>query len=128
MDQPDKNVLLTPKISITPKDIEEIPALKDLKDAIDIMKEQEAKATGKKKYKLKKWLIEMYQEQYTIKSLAKQTVFTSNVVKSFAHSSFPDKIYIDDNKMPHNDGLVSFFNPKHISALLCNYSMLKQES
>lgn len=50
----DKNVLLTPKISISPKDIAEIPALKDLQDAIEIIKEQEKKATGKKKYKLKK--------------------------------------------------------------------------
>ena len=50
----DKNVLLTPKISISPKDVAEIPALKDLQDAIEIIKEQEKKAKGKKKYKLKK--------------------------------------------------------------------------
>lgn len=124
----DKNVLLTPKVSISPKDVAEIPALKDLKDAIEVIKEQESRATGKRKFKLKKWLIEMYQEQYTIKNLAKQPMFSSGAVRSFAKSDFPDKIYFDENGMPVNDGLVSFFNPKHLSALLCNYSALKQES
>ena len=125
----DKNVLLTPKVSISPKDIAEIPALKDLTEAIETVKKQEKKATGKKKYNLKKQLIEMYQEQYTIKNTVKQPMFNSNVVKSFAKSEFPDKIYIDENtKLPINKGPVSFFNPHHISALLCNYSLLKQES
>jgi hypothetical protein len=50
----DKNVLLTPKISITEKDVAEIPALKQLKESIAIMEEMEKKATGKKKFKLKK--------------------------------------------------------------------------
>ena len=50
----DKNVLLTPKIAISPKDVAEIPDLKDLQDAIEIVKKQEKKATGKKKYNLKK--------------------------------------------------------------------------
>ena len=124
----DKNVLLTPKISISPKDIAEIPALKDLTDAIELVKKQEKNATGKRKYALKKQLIEMYQEQYTIKNTVKQVTFNSNSVKSFAKSSFPDDIYIDEETgLPVNKGVVSFFNPEHISALLCNYSALKEE-
>ena len=124
----DKNVLLTPKISISPKDVAEIPALKDLQDAIEIIKEQEKKATGKKKYKLKKWLIEMYQEQYTIKNTVKQPMFSPNVVKSMAKADFSENITIDENGMPQSDCLCSLFNPKHVSALLCNYSALKAES
>ena len=49
----DKNVILTPKVSITEKDIEEIQPLRQLKDAIEIVREQEKKATGKRKYLLK---------------------------------------------------------------------------
>ena len=124
----DKNVLLTPKISISPKDVAEIPALQDLKDAIEIVKNQEKKATGKRKYKLKKSLIEMYQEQYTIKNTVKQPIYTTNTAaKTFVKSTFNDDIYIDENGMPQNRGMCSFFNPKHLSALLCNYSALKQE-
>ena len=124
----DKNVLLTPKISISPKDVAEIPALAELKDAIEVVKAQEKKATGKTKYKLKKTLIEMYQEQYTIKNTVKQPIFSTNAVKSFIHSNFDETITIDENGLPQSNGICSFFNPKHISALLCNYSALKGES
>ncbi|MGN0992922.1 MAG: hypothetical protein ACI4PE_03285 [Bacilli bacterium] len=124
----DKNVILTPKVSITEKDLEEIKPLRDLKEAIDIVKEQEKQATGKKKFLLKKQLIEMCQSQYTIKGEYKQPIYGSNMIKSFARSDFADKITIDENGEPHNDGLVSFFNPKHLSALLCNYSTLKEEA
>ena len=47
----DKNVLLTHKKEITDKDLEEIKALRDLKEAIKILEEQEKKATGKKRYR-----------------------------------------------------------------------------
>ena len=124
----DKNVLLTPKISISPKDVAEIPALADLTEAIENVKGQVSRASGKRKYNLKKQLIEMCQEQYTIKNTVKQPMFTSNAVKSFAHSDFSENITFNDNGIPVSDGICSFFNPKHLSALLCNYSALKQES
>ena len=50
----DKNVLLTPKIAITQKDIDEIEPLKQLREAIEMVREQEKKATGKRKFLLKK--------------------------------------------------------------------------
>jgi len=124
----DKNVLLTPKVSITPKDVAEMPALSDLKCAIDTVKQQEKNAKGKNKYKLKKQLIEMYQEQYTIKNDIRQPMAFSNTIKSFARADFNEEIIINENGLPESKGLCSLFNPKHISVLLCNYSMLKQES
>ena len=124
----DKNVLLTPKVAITPKDVAEIPALAELKQSIESVKRQEQKASGKNKYKLKKMLIEMYQEQYTIKNIVKQPVFATNAVKSFVYTRFDEHITINESGMPVSDCICSFFNPKHISILLCNYSALKQES
>ena len=124
----DKNVILTPKVSITSKDIAEIPELKSLKESIAILKEKESHTTGKVRYQLKKWLIELYQEQYTIKNSIKQPIFSSNIIKSFARSEFLDEYDFLDSGMPHNHGLCSFFNPTHLSALLCNYSLLKEES
>ena len=41
---------------------------------------------------------------------------------------FWDACYLDESGTPHNDGPVSLFNPKHIEALLCNYSALRQEA
>lgn len=124
----DKNVLLTPKVSITQKDINEIEPLKQLKEAIEMVKEQEKKAAGKKKYLLKRQLIEMCQDQYVIKDNYKQPIKVANIVKSFAVADLTDDIEIDKDGEPVNHGFVSLFNPKHISALLCNYSVLKQES
>lgn len=124
----DKNVLLTPKISITEKDIAEIQPLQQLKEAIEQVREQEKKATGKRKYLLKKQLIEMCQDQYVIKTEYKPPLKVANVVKSFVMADLSDDIEITADMEPVNHGLLSFFDPKHISALLCNYSALKQEA
>lgn len=124
----DKNVILTPKVSITKQDIEEIKPLRDLRDAIEIVKEQEKKASGKRKFLLKKQIIEMCQNQYTIKGDFKQPMYGSNTIKSFTKADLHDDIVIDAAGEPHNRGFISFFNPKHISALLCNYSALKEDS
>ena len=124
----DKNVLLTPKISITQKDVEEIQPLQQLKEAIEMVKEQEKKATGKRKFLLKKQLIEMCQDQYVIKSEYKPPLKVANVIKSFVMADLSDDIEITADMEPVNHGLISFFDPKHISALLCNYSVLKEEA
>ena len=124
----DKNVLLTPKLQITQQDLEEIEPLRELKATIDLIKEQEKKATGKKKYLLKKQIIEMCQNQYLIKSEYKPPVYSSNTIKSFVKADFTEHITINEEGEPESDGLISFFNPKHLSALLCNYSLLKQEA
>lgn len=123
-----KNILLTPKLAITQQDIEEIPPLKDLKEAIELLEKQEKAATGKKKFLLKKQLIEMRQNQYVIKSEFKAPTYSNNTVKSFIKADLADRFSFDEEGEPINDGLLSFFNPRHISALLCNYSALKEES
>lgn len=124
----DKNVLLTHKKEITDKDLEEIKALRDLKEAIKILEEQEKKASGKKRYKLKKWLIEMHQEQYVIKDSYKPTMASSGAaVKNLTKISLDEHITIDEKGEPVSDCAISFFNPTHVCALLCNYSALKQD-
>ena len=50
----DKNVILTPKVSITPKDVAEIPELQALKESIEIIKDKGVRANGKEKYQLKR--------------------------------------------------------------------------
>lgn len=124
----DKNVLLTHKVSITEKDIEEIKPLKDLRESIAAVEKMMENATGKRKFKLKKNLIEMHQEQYTIKNMHKQTMVPSNIVRSISKTDLSENITIDENGEPVSDGPISFFNHKHMSALLCNYSALKQDS
>ena len=124
----DKNILFTPKISITQEDIETIPPLKELREAIEKVEAAEKRATGKKKFLLKKQLIEMRQDQYVIKNSYKQPIYCINGIKSFAKLDLSENITIDENGEIHTDCLISIFNPKHISLLLCNYSKLKEET
>lgn len=124
----DKNIIFTPKICITQKDVDKIPALKNLKKAIEIVEKQEKAATGKRKFMLKKQLIEMRQDQYVIKNSYRQPMYFTNAIKSFSKTNFDEKIEITKDGEVKSDGLVSFFNSKHISALLCNYSKLKEDS
>lgn len=124
----DKNIIFTPKISITQKDLNEIPALRDLRAAIEVVEKQEKAAKGKRKFLLKKQLIEMRQDQYVIKNAYRQPMYFMNAIKSFSKTLLDEKITITEKGEVKSNGLVSLFDSKHISALLCNYSRLKEEA
>ena len=74
-------------------------------------------------------LIEMRKDQYEIKSIYNKPIRCVHLIKSFTRINLEDKIYIDEKTgKVINEGYVSFFDPKHVSALLCNYSKLKEDS
>ena len=122
----DKNVLLTPKYQITQEDIDSIPELKKLRDEIEKVEKQWEQAKGKKKYLLKKQIIQMRQDQYVIKSAYKPVTYCLNLVKTLSCLDLSDKLEIDEKGNIVNKGLISLFNPAHVSLLLCNYSKLKE--
>lgn len=62
-----RDTLLTPKISITPQDLSEIPLLRQLRDTITTWEAALRKATGRDAFIIKKALIEMRKDQYLIK-------------------------------------------------------------
>ena len=121
----DKNIILTPKISITQEDLDSIPALAELRQEINKLESRLKTARGKKRYLLQKQLIQMRQDQYVIKMAYKQPITCLNATKSFHNMVFDDKISIENNEIK-DKSLFSFTNTKHISALLCNYSRLKE--
>lgn len=122
----DKNVLLTPKYQITPEDIEQIPALKQLREQIQKVEQQEKKARGKKKFLLKKQIIQMRQDQYVIKSAYRPVTYSLNLIRSIPTLDLTDYITINEKGDIVNKGLISLFNPVHVSILLCNYSKIKE--
>ena len=124
----DKNVLLTPKVEITDEDIENIPGLKELRENIKIIEEQAKRATGKSKYLLKKQLIEMRKDQYTLKNIFKQPMYCAPSSKGVNKIDLFEQRYVDENGNPQSTGLITFFNPKHIAAILANYNALKIET
>lgn len=123
-----KNQLLTPKISITDSDLAEIEPLRRLRETITQLEEAEKKAYGKKKHLLKKFIIEKRQEQYVIKSFFKPPIALQHPAFSIPNTYYNEHIKVTDDNDVISDGPISLFNPLHISALLRNYSFLKQES
>lgn len=123
----DKSIRLTQKKEISAADLAEIPELQQLKESISIIEKLEAGAQGKDRYRLKKWLIELHQEQYIIKDIFKPSMSANAIAKSVAQMDLGENITIDENGEPHSDGRITLFNPTHVSALLCNYSALKDE-
>lgn len=123
----DKNIIFQHKQEITQEDIETIPGLKELREAIDQVEAAGKIATGRKKYLLKKQLIEMRKDQYILKNSAKPSMFIAPTPKGLNKIDLSERKYIDENGDPQSTGLISFFNPAHISAILCNYNALQIE-
>lgn len=123
-----KNVIFTPKISITEQDLKDIPELRELKEVIARLEESVKKATGKNAFKLKQMLIEKRQEQYIIKNAFKPPIRFTHLTKSFSQIDLSENIYIDAAGEVRSTGLVSLLDEKHVCALLCNYSRLKQDT
>ena len=124
----DKNIIFSPKIQITDQDIEDIPELKKLRDAIDVVEEQSKNARGKKAYALKKQLIEMRQDQYVIKNAYKKPMYCTNLIKSFSKLNLDEKITVTEDGDVISSGIINLFDPTHISILLRYYANLKENS
>lgn len=126
-----KNTILTPKDPITALDVEEAPELQALREAIERVEAQYKTASGKRKYALKRQIIEMRQEQYLIRNSKRGpgvVVKPSSTALTASRMNLADDIYLNPEGYPVNRGVISFFNPRHIEALLCNYSGLKESS
>ena len=122
----DKNALFKPKISITKKDLEEIPELVQLRDAIKLWEEKFKTAEGRDRYIIKKAIIDLRKDQYVIKEAYRKPVMAKNVVHQRHTIPLDEGYSFDEDGFVIPSG-VSFMDPKVISAILCNYSALKQD-
>ena len=123
-----KNQIFQPKITITKKDLEQIQPLRQLREAIDAWEAKLKVSEGKDAYTIKKALIEMRKDQYLIKNAYRKPI----ILQSFSHTRntiyLPDKTeQLDENNYPIPEG-ISLLDPQVCSAILCNYSRLKQDS
>lgn len=125
----DKNIIFQHKQEITPQDIENVPGLRELREAIAQVEEAGKAATGRKKYLLKKQLIEMRRDQYILKYSANPPMqVVPTMTKGVNKIDLYERRYVDENGNPQSTGLISLFNPAHISAILRNYNALKIET
>jgi hypothetical protein len=119
-----KNTILQPKITITEKDLEDIPELRKLRESIKQWEEKLKTAKGSDIYIIKKALIEMRKEQYIIKNAYKQPISARNITYSRNYVAIDEIISFDKDGYPRAKG-ISLLDPETCSAVLCNYSRLK---
>ena len=123
-----KNQLLTPKISITQKDLDEIPELRQIKIIIDQLEKAEKAATGKRKFLLKKQIIEFRQDQYIIKNSVRKPMYCFHPSKSLPLTAdLCGNVYVTKEGEVVDTSLISLCDYKHVSEILCNYSKIKQD-
>ena len=77
-----KQIIFQPKVTITKKDLEEIPPLRDLRQAIEYWEAKLKVAEGKDRFIIKKALIEMRKDKYIIKNFYRKTITLNKITKS----------------------------------------------
>ena len=135
-----KNVIFQPKISITQHDLDTIPCLKQLRDAINDWEAALKRASGKQAFMIKKALIEMRKDQYVIKQAYQKPMIPCRLTRS-QRTPLPldDKSYLDEVSYIDKDGYldtkeelvikgISLMDVRVTSAILCNYSKIKEDS
>ena len=123
-----KQTIFQPKVSITKKDVEEIPYLKQLREAISTWEAKLKVTEGKDAFTIKKALIEMRKDQYIIKTAYRRPLVPNKITPSKSFIKLDDLTHeFDEEGYPIPQG-VSLLDPAVCSAILCNYSRLKQDS
>jgi hypothetical protein len=124
----DKNQIFQPKVSITKQDLEDIPCLKQLRESIEYWEQKLKTATGKDVFKIKKTLIDLRKDQYVIKNAYRRPIaFTQAVRSSKNFIPLEGSVSIGKDGRVISKGVV-LTDPAVCSAILCNYSRLKQDS
>ena len=123
----DKNQIFRPKVSITKKDLEEIPELRQVREAIQEWENRLKTASGRDAFIIKKAIIDLRKDQYLIKDSFRQPILFKSVIRSKNMIQLDGEITLDENNYCVSEG-VTLVDPKVCSAILCNYSKLKQDS
>ena len=123
-----KNQIFQPKVTITKKDLEEIEPLRQLREAINLWEAKLKVTEGKDAFIIKKALIEMRKDQYLIKNAYRKPIVFNKLTRSRSYIKLEDTTCrFDEDGYPIPEG-VSLLDPAVCSAILCNYSKLKQDS
>ena len=122
-----KTTIFQPKITITKKDLEEIPYLNQIREAIKWWEQKAKTASGRDAYIIKQTIIALRKDQYVIKNAYRKPIALARITRSKNFKRMDDSYHFDadNNLVPEG---ISFANPKIVSAILCNYSKLKEDS
>lgn len=123
-----KTTIFQPKVTITKRDLEEIPDLRQLRDSITRWEKLLKTSKGHDAYTIKAALIEMRKDQYVIKNAYRKPIVATKLIRSRAHLRLDEDYVIDPESQRITPVGFSLCNPKICSIILCNYSKLKQDS
>ena len=125
----DKNVILTPSTCIEKRDVDEIPMLRQLRETIFGLEKKTAE--GKDAFRLKRMIIELRQDQYIIKNSFRRPIYFlranrgSQVIDWDSDTGYEnangDYVNVSENRL-------DLTNYLHVSAVLCNYTLLTQKT
>lgn len=122
-----KNTIFQPKITITKKDLEEIPFLKQIREAIEFWESKLKTATGRNAFIIKQTIISLRKDQYVVKESYRNPIIFKNVTRSKSYVKLDGSVTFDKDGycVPHG---ITFIDPAVCSAVLCNYVRLKEDS
>ena len=121
-----KNTIFQPKVMITKQDVEEIPGMQQLRDAIKMWETKLKTTTGREAYIIKSAIIELRKDQYVLKNAYRRPIVMTKLTRSRTEVRLDDDFSFDDDGYVVPEG-VSLCDPKIVSIILCNYSQCKQE-
>ena len=123
----DKNQIFQPKVMITKKDVEEIPGLAQLREAIKMWEQKLKTASGRDAFIIKTAIIELRKDQYVLRDAYRKPIIPKSITRSRHFIPLENDFSFDDEGYVVPEG-VSLCDPKVVSTILCNYSLMKQES
>lgn len=122
-----KNTIFQPKVKITKQDIELIPGMKQLREAISDWETKLATATNREAYIIKHTIIDLQKDQYVLKNSYYQPITMNQLTRSKCYPTLDSKEEMAPDGEVRFSG-VSLLDPRTISAILCNYAKLKEDS
>ena len=117
-----KNTIYQPKVTITKKDLEEIPPLRQLRESIERWEKIQKTVSGREAFIVKRTLIEMRKDQYVIKNAYRMPIVFTRLTRGLKTPSYlpwREWVEYDNAGAPaiHYEG-ISFCNYKVISSIL----------
>lgn len=122
-----KNTIFQPKVMITKADVEEIPGMKQLREAIKLWETKLKNASGREAYIIKTAIIELRKDQYVLKNSYRKPIIFNKLIRSRHQTPLDDDFSFDKDGYIIPEG-VSLVNPKVCSTILCNYSSMKADA
>ena len=122
-----KNTIFQPKIEITKADLEEIPGMKELREAIEIWEAKLKTASGKDAFIIKNAIIDLRKDQYLLKNSYRKPIVPTKLSHTRVPIALDEDFDFDDEGYIIPSG-VSLIDKKVCSMILCNYAALKEEA